>query len=461
VIKCNYCGKEHKPGKTNCPASGKKCNKCKGNNHFSSVCQTKVNVVRSIRTDGNDTTSSGINADLIIVLFPLLLVQERNMERRMIQNIFTVSSGVDELPTVYVSLGECGPILMHIDTCSTCNIIDEETFNKLSPRPSLKTASTTAVGFQSKTPINFLGEFWCKLKLKCKFSAFDAKVCVVKGAERCLLSFKASDELGLVKIVDSVSREHDLTNWKEKYPNVFSGKLGKLKDFELKLDIDESIRPVVTKRFPLPFHTREEVEKIVQKGVTDDIFERATGPTTWLLNPFLVKKSGGRKRFVVDASVTKHAVKRTRHQLPTTEELIADINDSKFFSKFDLLDGFHQVPLAEESRHKTTFRAPSGLYRYKRLIQGNSAVPEFFHKIIETQVINGLTGSRNVFDDILVHGKDEEEHDKNVDALLKRLDEKRLTVNVDKCLIKRNKVEFFGLIFSKDGISPAQDKIKA
>jgi hypothetical protein len=35
-----------------------------------------------------------------------------------------------------------------------------------------------------------------------------------------------------------------------------------------------------------------------------------------------------------------------------------------------------------------------------------------------------------------------------------------LTVNVDKCLIKRNKVEFFGLIFSKDGISPAQDKIK-
>jgi hypothetical protein len=35
-------------------------------------------------------------------------------------------------------------------------------------------------------------------------------------------------------------------------------------------------------------------------------------------------------------------------------------------------------------------------------------------------VINGLTGTRNIFDDILVHGKDEEEHDQNVDALLKR-----------------------------------------
>jgi hypothetical protein len=55
-----------------------------------------------------------------------------------------------------------------------------------------------------------------------------------------------------------------------------------------------------------------------------------------------------------------------------------DMNDSKFFSKFDLLDGFHQVALAEESRHKTTFRAPSGLYQYKRLIQGNSVVQNFF-----------------------------------------------------------------------------------
>jgi hypothetical protein len=56
--------------------------------------------------------------------------------------------------------------------------------------------------------------------------------------------------------------------------------LGKLKNYEVKLDIDETITPVVAKLFPLPFHTCEEVEKIVQKGVADGIFEKATGPTT-------------------------------------------------------------------------------------------------------------------------------------------------------------------------------------
>ena len=81
-------------------------------------------------------------------------------------------------------------------------------------------------------------------------------------------------------------------------------------------DIDESVKPVVCKRFPLPFHTSQQVEKIVQQGVSDDVFEKASGPTTWLLNPFLVKKADGRLRFVVDLSPTNNAVKRTRHPLP-------------------------------------------------------------------------------------------------------------------------------------------------
>ena len=63
---------------------------------------------------------------------------------------------------------------------------------------------------------------------------------------------------------------------------------------------------------------------------------------------------------------------------------------------------YHQVGVSEESRHITIFRAPSGLYRYKRLIQGNSALPEIYNNIIETKVVNGIKDARNIFDDILV-----------------------------------------------------------
>ena len=41
TIKCKFCGTYHKFGRNNCPAYGKKCSNCNGNNHFQSVCMRK------------------------------------------------------------------------------------------------------------------------------------------------------------------------------------------------------------------------------------------------------------------------------------------------------------------------------------------------------------------------------------------------------------------------------------
>ena len=62
---------------------------------------------------------------------------------------------------------------------------------------------------------------------------------------------------------------------------------------------------------------------------------------------------------------------------------------------------------------------------------------------------------------MLVYGREREKHEKRLDALLKRLSDLGLTVNVQKCIIGQSKVEFFGLVFSSDGISLAFDKTKA
>ena len=293
-IKCGYCGKEHKAGKLNCPASGKKCHKCKGNNHFSSVCRAKIKEVANV------VTSTVANDE--------------------VDYCFSINDNSFGLPTVEVSIEE-NKLLMYIDTCCTINVIDEKTYNELSPRPILRKVANRAWGYQN-SPIDFLGEFICKLRFRS--CVLETKISVAKGVDKCLLGFKTCDQLGLVKIINSVQEEKNLSYWANRYPTVFSGKLGKLKNFEVKLDIEESVKPTVCKRYPLPFQVSAEVEKIVQQGVADDVFEKASGPTTWLLNPFLVKKSDGRSRFVVDASPTNKAVRRTRYPLPTIKELSAD-----------------------------------------------------------------------------------------------------------------------------------------
>ena len=154
------------------------------------------------------------------------------------------------------------------------------------------------------------------------------------------------------------------------------------------------------------------------------------------------------------------AIIRERHPIPTIEEVLYDLNGSTVFSKLDLKWGFHQVELEEESREITTFVTHRGLYRYKRLIFGISSAPEKYQRII-SDVIRGCKGVANIADDLIVHGKDAGEHDKNLHAVLQRLRERGLTLNGAKFQFRLHKLNFFGHTLSREGVSPSEEKIAA
>ncbi|CAF1082211.1 unnamed protein product [Brachionus calyciflorus] len=447
-MKCGYCGKVHKPGPTNCPAKGKKCNKCLKLNHFSSVCKSdnkgkseyKKHRVACVKVDdAGEETSDGY--------------------------VYSVGKSGLDLPMTNLCFGkENLEVKMLIDTGCSLNIIDEPTYERFKDKPKLESINGRVYGFQNENPLNFKGQFTMIIRHGEK--SIETKIAVVFGAERCLLGYGSAVELGLVKIINNLElgaevHGDDLEYWKERYPNVFSGKLGNMKGFEIELDIDETVKPVYMKHERIPFNLRENLEEIVRKGLDDGVFEEAKGPTKWLLPAMLVPKSGNRLRFVIDASAANRAIKRTRYVLPTVEDLIYGINGARYFSIVDLIDGYHQFSLAKKSREITTFSTHFGLFRYKRLLQGINAAPEIFHRAIESQIIDGLEGARNLLDDILVYGVTKAEHNERLDKLFKRLNEKGLTVNLRKCKLGLEKVEFFGVEFSSQGIRMTEDKTKA
>ena len=69
-----------------------------------------------------------------------------------------------------------------------------------------------------------------------------------------------------------------------------------------------------------------------------------------------------------------------------------------------------------ESRDITAFATRDGIFCYKRLSFGVNAAPEKCQHII-TQSIAGLQGVANIADDLIVHGRDTEEHDKNLQCV--------------------------------------------
>ena len=82
---------------------------------------------------------------------------------------------------------------------------------------------------------------------------------------------------------------------------------------------------------------------------------------------------------------TNEAVERERFPVPTIEETLLEMNESKVFSKLDLKWGFHQLELSEESQPITTFAMHMGLYRYKRLMLGVTSAPEIYQYTIQSE----------------------------------------------------------------------------
>ena len=64
--------------------------------------------------------------------------------------------------------------------------------------------------------------------------------------------------------------------------------------------------------------------------------------------------------------------------MPTIDDLIIDLNGAKVFSKLDLLNGYHQLELTDDSRNITTFTTHVGLRRYKRLSLELLVLPKNF-----------------------------------------------------------------------------------
>ena len=162
------------------------------------------------------------------------------------------------------------------------------------------------------------------------------------------------------------------------HPNVFEG-IGKHKYRVVELSVDKSVTPRIQPQRRIPFARRQQFEEILKELEEADIIETVHGPTEWVSNVVLTPKADkSQLRMSIDMTTVNKAIKRTRHTIPTLEELRYKLNGAMHFTKLDMKQGYLQFELKPESRYLTTFYTHQGLRRFKRLNFGTNSAAEIF-----------------------------------------------------------------------------------
>ena len=107
-----------------------------------------------------------------------------------------------------------------------------------------------------------------------------------------------------------------------------------------------------TKQFPLAHKHIVELETMLGELIDKDWVETSHSPFN---NPiFLVPKSNGKWRIVLDFRGLNAITVKDKYRLPRIDELLNQVIAHKVLSTMDLVDGFYQIPLQNADRHRTT-----------------------------------------------------------------------------------------------------------
>jgi hypothetical protein len=233
---------------------------------------------------------------------------------------------------------------------------------------------------------------------------------------------------------------------------------------KFKADSSEVIKlqpNVIPVRSPTRYKSAEDKQLIadqIAKWLQDDVIAPSHSP--WRSQIVLVKKHDGSKRVCIDykSTINKWTI-ADAFPIPLMKDLLLEVGKYSWYSSIDMKAAYLQMALPPSDHEKTAFEANGQLYEFRRLPFGVKNGPAAFARTLGA-LLSDIPGVHIYFDDIVVGGRTEEEHDNNLRTFMTRCSEKNITINEKKSTFKKQTLTFLGHIFKQGEYSPDPDRLK-
>ncbi|XP_043240800.1 uncharacterized protein K02A2.6-like [Amphibalanus amphitrite] len=404
VSPCSSCGGPHRAADPCCPARWRRCHNCQQKGHYARFCKEPPQ-------------------------------KTKQTKRKPVRTVGVLAVTDDDRKNLWTELRvDQQPLRMLADTGSAMSILPLSVYRKQFRHLPLL---PTAVRLEAYGGSSLLVQGVVQVTVQAENGNSSQVSLYVVDAGVPLLGRDLQEKLKL-----SVIHGATVCAIQEQMPE----ELPSLTGFVHRVRLKTEVNPVQQRLRPLPYAVREEVRdhllKLQQAGVIEPV-----DASPWISPIVVSRRRNGKLRLCVDLREVNKAVEASGHPLPDMQDMLEQLQGATIFSSLDMKSAYHQLDLHPDSRSLTTFITHQGLMRYRRCPYGLKS--------------RGLEGVQVYLDDVIIYAATSNQHERRLTAVLKRLREHQITLNIEKCKLRREQVEFLGFIISKQGVAVNPDRIKA